>query len=213
MSTASRIYDFTDGQVLTAEQLDGEFNNLVNTVNAIDNDNIATGANISPVKISASIKGDAINRDTTTGSLSVKTDNVGVEVSGDNVQLKDLGVVTAKINTGAVTAVKIADGAVTPAKDTITSATIAALDIDWSTAKVFKKTITGNEIYTFSNTLDGQTIVVAITASGADRTATFPTAKWRGGVAATNVTSAKTNIYTFIRIGSDIFASVVDNMS
>lgn len=213
MATISRIYNFTDGQILTAEQLNNEFNNVVNGVNSIDNDNIATGANISPAKISSAIKGSGITRNASTGALSVNPDDTSIEISADEVAIKDLGVTTGKINTGAVTTSKIADAAVTPAKDTIAAATISALNIDWSTAKVFEKTVTSNDTFTFSNTLDGQTIVVALTASGANRTVTFPTARWRGGVAQSQIISGTTNVYTFVRIGSNIYASVVDNMS
>lgn len=94
------------------------------------------------------------------------------------------------------------------------SQAVAALDIDWSSANVFSKTISVNETYTFSNDVDGQTIVVMIfNNSGADIDVNFPTAHWNGGTAITTVPAGTKNVYTFIKIGTDIFATVNDNMS
>lgn len=122
----SRVTNFVDGQPLTASQLNGEFNNVIGGVNSINNAQIATNAQIAPSKIAATIKGDAIERNGSTGALSVKTDNVTVEISGDNIQLKDDGVTLAKMANDsvgtdqlvdeAVTTDKIDDGAVTQAK-------------------------------------------------------------------------------------------------
>lgn len=110
----SRVTDFSDGQVLTANQLNSEFNNLISGgINSINNANIADGAAIEAAKISADIKGDAIERDGTTGELSVKVDGTSIEISADNLQVVNGGVSTVKIADGAVTTDKIADGDVT----------------------------------------------------------------------------------------------------
>jgi hypothetical protein len=115
-ATISRVKTFSDGEILTAADLNAEFDNVVDGVNSITNDNIASNAAISPAKISSAIKGSGLTRNSTSGALSVNVDNVGVEISGDNIQLKDLGVTTAKINDLAVTTGKIAANAVTRAK-------------------------------------------------------------------------------------------------
>lgn len=112
----SRVTNFVDGQVLTASQLNGEFNNVIGGVNSINNAQIATNAQIAPSKIAATIKGDAIERDGTTGALSVKTDDTTVEISGDNVQIKDNGVTLAKMADNSVDTAELVDGAVTTAK-------------------------------------------------------------------------------------------------
>lgn len=128
MAQISRIYDFEDGQVLTEAQLDAEFNQLVSTINSLDNDNIAATANISPAKISSTIKGSAIARDAGTGALSAKPDNIGIEISGDALALKNSGVTTARIADDAVTVDKIANNAVTSdqlASNAVTTAKIA----------------------------------------------------------------------------------------
>jgi hypothetical protein len=137
----SRVTNFSDGDVLTASQLNTEFNNVIGGVNSINNAQVATNAAISPAKIGAAIAGDAIMRDATTGALSVKADDVGVEISGGNVALKDGGVTEAKIADdsittdkivdAAVTTDKIADGSVTEAK--LVAKTIATRALDGST--------------------------------------------------------------------------------
>jgi hypothetical protein len=122
----SRVTNFVDGNVLTASQLNSEFNNVLSGVNSINNAQVSASAQIGPEKIAASIKGSGISRDGTTGALSVKVDGTSVEISGDNLQIKDGGVTTAKIVDSAVTSAKILDGtiatadiadqAITPAK-------------------------------------------------------------------------------------------------
>lgn len=134
-ATISRVKTFSDGEILTAADLNAEFDNVVDGVNSITNDNIATNAAIRPTKISAAIKGDAINRNTTSGALSVKVDDSTIEVSGDNLRVKDGGITGAKLNANVVddaslqytssqlsikdagvTTAKINDAAVTQAK-------------------------------------------------------------------------------------------------
>lgn len=114
----SRNFTFTDGSILTASQLNTEFNTAIDCVNGIDNANLTINANIDPVKINATIAGDGIGRNGSTGVLSVNTDNSGIEINADTLRIKDLGVTTAKINDSAVTTVKINDLAVTAAKRT-----------------------------------------------------------------------------------------------
>jgi hypothetical protein len=94
----------------------------------------------------------------------------------------------------------------------LASVAISASAIDWSAGNVFTKTLAANTTFTFSNTAE-KTIVVAVTNTTSNRTVTWPTVKWAGGVAPTQTVGAKTDIYTFIKIGSTIYGSVVQNMS
>src|SRR5690242_10677390 len=57
-------------------------------------------------------------------------------------------------------------------------------DIDWSLSGVFTLLTNGNETVTFSNLVDGKTILVRVTAAGA-HTVTWPAAEWSGGAAPT----------------------------
>jgi hypothetical protein len=97
----SRTVTFEDGNILTAAQLNGEFNNVVNGVNSIDNANIATGANIDPAKISAALAGTAIVR-SATGVLSVGVDDSTIETNADLIRVKDSGITSAKILNGTI---------------------------------------------------------------------------------------------------------------
>jgi hypothetical protein len=90
---------------------------------------------------------------------------------------------------------------------------IASTAIDWSLpGNVHSKTLGANTTFTFSNTLDGKTIVVALTNTASNYTVTWPTVAWTGGAAPTQTVGAKTDVYTFVKIGSTIFGSVVQNM-
>lgn len=91
--------------------------------------------------------------------------------------------------------------------------TISALDINWSVAMTFKKTLAANSTFTFSNVTDGRTIVVAITNTTGNFVVTWPSVHWTGNVAPTQTVGAKTDVYTFCKIGSDIFGSVVPNFT
>jgi hypothetical protein len=54
---------------------------------------------------------------------------------------------------------------------------------------------------------------VRLTNTASNYTVTWPTVKWSGGAAPTMTTGAKTDIYTFIYDGTDVFGSAVQNMS
>ena len=108
----SRVTEFSDGDVLTASDLNSEFNNLITGINSINNAQIANSAAIAPSKIAATIKGDAIARNASTGALSTKVDDTTLEIASDALRIKDDGVTTDKIIDDAVTTAKIADNSV-----------------------------------------------------------------------------------------------------
>ncbi len=87
------------------------------------------------------------------------------------------------------------------------SVAIAALTVDWSLGKSYSKTLAGGaNALLFSNATDGQEIKVAIT--GATSTMTFPSGLvWPAGSPPTQ-TSVGTDLYTFTKIGTKIFARV-----
>lgn len=90
-------------------------------------------------------------------------------------------------------------------------AAIAALDIDWATAGTFTQTLSANSTFTFSNLTSGGRINVALTNTASNYTVTWPTVLWSGGTAPTQTVGAKTDIYTFLRIGSVTYGSVVQD--
>jgi hypothetical protein len=116
MAQIARITTFSDGNVLTAAQLNDEFDNVVDGVNTLDDANISSSANINPVKISASIAGDGLAKDPIDGSLDVQVDDTTVEIASNLISIKDDGIDADKIATDAVTTAKIINGAVTRPK-------------------------------------------------------------------------------------------------
>lgn len=90
---------------------------------------------------------------------------------------------------------------------------MGALDVDWSTGNVFSKTLSaGGNTITFSNTSAGQVITVVLTSNGGGSTVTWPTVAWSGGAAPTQ-TSTGVDVYTFVKVGSTIYGSVVQDLS
>lgn len=127
-SVCSRVYTFADGSILTASQLNTEFNTAINCVNNINESNISPTTSFSPVNINAIIAGDGLGRDGSTGALSVNTDGSTIETSGDALRVKDSGIVTAKIADSNVTTAKIANSNVTTAKIADANVTSAKLE-------------------------------------------------------------------------------------
>lgn len=90
---------------------------------------------------------------------------------------------------------------------------MGALDVDWSSAPTFTKTLAaGGNTITFSNKTAGLTIVVRLTSNGGGSTVTWPTVKWPSGSVPTQ-TSTGTDVYTFFYDGSSVYGSVVQDMS
>jgi hypothetical protein len=96
-------------------------------------------------------------------------------------------------------------------------AAISASAIDWATLKltggIYTKTLAANTTFTFSNLFAGQTIVVRLTNTASNYTVTWPTVKWTGGTPPTMTVGAKSDIYTFIYDGTDVFGAFVQDMS
>jgi hypothetical protein len=90
-------------------------------------------------------------------------------------------------------------------------------DIDWSILArrggIYTHDLANNETFTFSNVGAGQTILVRITNDPSNYTVTWPTVKWSGGAAPTMTIGAKSDIYTFISDGVDVFGSFIQDMS
>lgn len=148
-STISRLTTFVDGQVLFAGDLNGELNQLVNTVNLLDNSNLSSSANISPSKLSAAIAGAAINRDAISGILSVNVDGSTIVIAGNALSVVAGGIGPTQLAANSVTTAAIADGAVTTAKlpdGAVTTAKIA--DVNVTTSKIADSAVITSKIAT-----------------------------------------------------------------
>ena len=88
---------------------------------------------------------------------------------------------------------------------------IAASAIDWALGDQFTKTLAANTTFTFSNSQSGQIITVFVLNTASNYTVTWPTVKWKGGVAPTQTVGAKEDIYTFINKGGTIYGSASQN--
>ncbi len=100
-------------------------------------------------------------------------------------------------------------------QNTPTTSAISSTAIDWAILKksggLYTKTLGANTTFTFSNLAAGETIVVRLTNTASNYTVTWPTVKWPGGSTPVMTTGAKSDIYTFIYDGTDVFGSGVQN--
>lgn len=89
----------------------------------------------------------------------------------------------------------------------VAAVAIVATTVDWALGNTFIKSIANTTTaFTFTNTVDGKTIVVGITASAG--TVTFTSVLWPASTAPTQ-TANKTDIYTFIRLGANVYGNAV----
>lgn len=90
--------------------------------------------------------------------------------------------------------------------------TISVATIDCSLGNNFTQAITGNKTYTFTNFTAGQVVNVAITSTSGSPVVTWTGVTWSGGSQPTQTTtSGKTDLWSFIKVGSTIYGSVISN--
>jgi hypothetical protein len=182
-------------------QLSGQNRSLTFQGNAIIDQDTTT--NSTPTFTGINLGGPSVTDTTLTrssaGNLAVEG-NVVYRAGGTDVPVADGG-------TGSSTA------AAARVALNVTTNAISALDIDWSLSGTHSKTLGANSTFTFSNMVDGETIVVALTNTASNYTVTWPTVQWSGGVAPVQTVGAKTDIYSFKRIGSTTYGSVIQNFS
>ena len=112
-------------------------------------------------------------------TFTVGVDNATTEISSDQVIVKDLGITTAKLANDAVTYDKIGT-------EFTTSAVISASDVNFSSAQVFTKTLTGTTALTYSSASIGMVKDLVINADG--NSFTLPTGtKIIAGTATTGI--------------------------
>ena len=155
-----------------------------------------------------------------TGALTlVAGSGISITPSGSNITIASTG------GSGTVTSVAVAggpqisvSGSPITTSGTITlgipaSVNTGATTINWAAGNVLYHNTSGNQTYTFTNSVDGQTIIFRLTAVGGAWTATFPSGiKWPNGQQPVQ-TASGTDIYTFINIGGTIYASVVQGLA
>lgn len=196
----SRIKTFVDGEILTAADLNAEFNGVVDGVNSINDANIVTGASINPNKISATIAGSGISRNSTTGVLSCAVDDSTIEISSNALRVKDSGITSAKILDATIQNGDLASNAVTSAK--ILDGTIATADLADSlitSAKISDGTIAAADIA--SGAVDSDEIATGAVTAGKHATSNYQISSSTGSFTTTStsfvdVTNATVTITT-----------------
>ncbi|MBX7046660.1 MAG: hypothetical protein K1X86_12575 [Ignavibacteria bacterium] len=97
-----------------------------------------------------------------------------------------------------------------------TPVTVANDTLHADSATIFTKTLSANTAFKISGISDGQTITFAVTNTAGNYTASWSSLDglsiyWPGNSAPVQTTGAHVDVYTFRRIGSDIYGSVVQN--
>ncbi len=93
---------------------------------------------------------------------------------------------------------------------TIVPSVLFTTNIDWSSANTFFSTLSGVKTVTFSNTLDGQTIVVGFSGLFSGSLVWPSNVKWPNNLVPTP-SSGAIDIYTFVQIKTGIYSTVVQN--
>lgn len=97
-----------------------------------------------------------------------------------------------------------------------TPATISAVDINCSLSNNFTKTLSGNSTFTFSNFVDGQVVNISVTNTNSNYLVSWTapsgtTLKWKDGITPIQTIGIKTDLYSFIRVGSFVYGTAVQN--
>jgi len=94
---------------------------------------------------------------------------------------------------------------------------IADSVINCNLSNTFSKTLGANQRFVLSNIGDGQTINIAVTNTTDNYTVLFVTPtggldiKWADGLTPTLTLGAKTDVFTFVRIGTVVYGNVIQN--
>lgn len=90
-----------------------------------------------------------------------------------------------------------------------------SLAINWMRSYAFAVTLSANLAnVAFHNVLDGDSISVAVTNTAGNFTVNWGNSiKWVAATQPTQTTGAKTDVWTFVKIGSSIYGNAVQNLS
>lgn len=98
--------------------------------------------------------------------------------------------------------------------DEVASVQIESSEVDWSQSNSFYKTLSANTAFTFANIADGRSVVLAITNTAGNFTASWPASvQWRFGSEPVLSLGDTTDIFTFVSINGIVYGSVVQTFS
>lgn len=85
--------------------------------------------------------------------------------------------------------------------------------VDWNSAEFFYSELSTDTTFDFSNAQDGRVRTIIIKNTGATNiNITFPPALWQGAMALTLVRPGMKSVFTFIKAGGELLASVIEEM-
>lgn len=130
-----------------------------------------------------------------TNALVISGSNVGV---GTNTPADRLTVVGNTTISGTLSTTRLVS------KNVVVGSGTTA--IDWSLGDVFFRALTASTTFTFTNSLPGQRITVAVSNTAANYTVTWPsTLRWPASAAPVQTTGVKIDLYTFTNINNLIY--------
>lgn len=88
-----------------------------------------------------------------------------------------------------------------------TAKVITGTSINCDSSQIFTKTLSANTTFTFSNMPVSQWITVFVTNTASNYTVTWSGVTWSGGAAPVQTIGVKTDIWSFIKIGSIIYGA------
>lgn len=135
MATISRVKTWVDNEVLTASDLNGEFNNIVNDYNGgITNANISASANIAASKIAGTAATQTGTETFTNKTLTAPVINVGSDAQGDVYYRNASGIFTRLVPGTSGQYLKTQGAAANPAWDTTPKIKVGTFTRDLSAA-------------------------------------------------------------------------------
>jgi hypothetical protein len=159
-TTNGTLIGTSDTNVVGASLLNISGNGTAGQLIQSDGDGSFSYVDASTGDITGVTAGDGLTGGGTSGavSLAVNVDDSTIELNSDAVRVKDLGISTAKIANDGVTYAKL--GA-----EFTTSAALSGTEVNWASAQVFTKTLSGDTTLTFTGVETGMQINLVISGN------------------------------------------------
>lgn len=201
MATISRVKTWATGDVLTASDLNAEFNNILNDYNGgITNANISASAAIATSKINTTFPSGTIVGTSDSQTLTNKT-LTSPTITGPTI--------TGTIAGNPTITKPTINGSVQAYTDDSDSATIT---FNMLASNLHNVTLGGNRTLAVSNVSAGQAFLIILKQDGTgSRTVTWWSGiVWAGASAPTlSTTASRWDIFAFIYDGTRYFGSIV----